>query len=96
MGGHDGSEAPEGAYTLELLTEDAIALLDALGIDTVHFVGLSIGGMIAQGLALNHGDKLKRYRDDILEGIEHAPGSIAGLYRSENFGKRLIRIAPQE
>jgi hypothetical protein len=37
-----------------------------------------------------------RYREDILEGIEQAPGSIAGLYRGENFGKRLIRIAPQE
>jgi NADPH-dependent curcumin reductase CurA len=34
-----------------------------------------------------------RYREDILEGIEHAPGSIAGLYRGENLGKRLIRIA---
>jgi hypothetical protein len=39
---------------------------------------------------------LIQYREDILEGIEQAPGSIAGLYRSENFGKRLIQIAPQE
>jgi len=39
---------------------------------------------------------LIRYREDILEGIEKAPGSIAGLYRGENFGKRLIRIAPQD
>jgi NADPH-dependent curcumin reductase CurA len=37
-----------------------------------------------------------RYREDILEGIEHAPGSIAGLYRGENLGKRLIRIAPED
>lgn len=34
-----------------------------------------------------------RYREDILEGIEHAPGAIAGLYRGDNLGKRLIRIA---
>jgi NADPH-dependent curcumin reductase CurA len=34
-----------------------------------------------------------RHREDILEGIEQAPGAIAGLYRGENFGKRLIRIA---
>ena len=33
-----------------------------------------------------------RYREDILDGIEHAPDSIAGLYRGENMGKRLIRI----
>jgi NADPH-dependent curcumin reductase CurA len=39
---------------------------------------------------------LIRYREDILEGIEQAPGSIASLYRGENFGKRLIRIAPEE
>lgn len=38
---------------------------------------------------------LIRYREDILEGIEQAPGSIAGLYRGENRGKRLIRIAPE-
>jgi len=34
-----------------------------------------------------------RHREDILEGIEQAPGAIAGLYRGENLGKRLIRIA---
>jgi NADPH-dependent curcumin reductase CurA len=39
---------------------------------------------------------LIRYREDILEGIEQAPGSIAGLYRGENLGKRLIRIGPEE
>jgi NADPH-dependent curcumin reductase CurA len=35
--------------------------------------------------------KLK-YREDILDGIEHCPGAIAGLYRGENLGKRLIRL----
>ncbi|MHB8495650.1 MAG: NADP-dependent oxidoreductase [Casimicrobiaceae bacterium] len=38
---------------------------------------------------------LIRYREDILDGLEHAPGSIAGLYRGENLGKRLIRVAPE-
>lgn len=33
-----------------------------------------------------------RYREDIEEGIEHCPGAIAGLYRGENLGKRLIRL----
>jgi len=36
-----------------------------------------------------------RYREDILDGIEHAPGAIAGLYRGDNVGKRLIRIAAE-
>ena len=34
-----------------------------------------------------------RYREDILDGIEAAPDAIAGLYRGENLGKRLIRLA---
>jgi len=61
MRGHGDSEAPEGAYTLELLAEDAVSLLNALDIDAVHFVGLSIGGMIGQGLDLNHTDRLKSF-----------------------------------
>ena len=32
------------------------------------------------------------YREDILDGIEHCPDAIAGLYRGENLGKRLIRL----
>lgn len=33
-----------------------------------------------------------RYREELLSGLEQAPGSIAGLYRGENSGKRLIRV----
>jgi hypothetical protein len=33
------------------------------------------------------------YLEDVLEGIEQAPGAIAGLYRGENLGKRLVRLA---
>ncbi len=57
--GHGASEAPSGPYSLELLGKDVIGLLDALGVDRVHFVGLSMGGMIGQCLALNHRDRLK-------------------------------------
>ena len=35
-----------------------------------------------------------RHREDILEGLDQAPGAIAGLYRGENLGKRLIRVGP--
>ncbi len=57
--GHGGSDAPEGAYTLDQLGGDAIGLLDALGIDVAHWVGLSMGGMIGQYLALNYADRLR-------------------------------------
>lgn len=58
MRGHGDSQATEGAYTLELLAADVIGLLDALKIDRVHFVGLSIGGMIGQCLALDYPHRL--------------------------------------
>jgi len=50
--GHGQSSAPPGAYTWEELRDDALALLDALDVAKTHFVGLSMGGMIAQHLAL--------------------------------------------
>jgi len=37
-----------------------------------------------------------RYREDILDGIERAPGAVAGLYRGENLGKRLIRLTAED
>ena len=46
--GHGGSEAPPAPYRLDDLVEDAVALLDALDIPKVHFVGLSMGGMIGR------------------------------------------------
>jgi 3-oxoadipate enol-lactonase len=50
--GHGGTDAPRGAYTLDQLADDAKALLGALGIQRTHWVGLSMGGMIGQTLAL--------------------------------------------
>jgi 3-oxoadipate enol-lactonase len=57
--GHGDSDAPSGAYSLEQLSADAVGLLDALNIETVHYVGLSMGGMIGQCLALDYTDRLK-------------------------------------
>ena len=34
-----------------------------------------------------------QYVEEVLDGIENAPDAIAGLYRGENLGKRLIRLA---
>lgn len=51
--GHGGTDAPAGAYTLEQLAEDARALLGVLGIARTHWIGLSMGGMIGQTLALS-------------------------------------------
>src|SRR6056297_986432 len=56
--GHGSTTAPEGDYTVELLADDAIGLMDELGIDKAHFMGISMGGMIGQALALAHPKRL--------------------------------------
>ena len=56
--GHGRSDAPSGPYSIGLLADDAVALLDALGIPKVHFCGLSKGGMVGQWLASHHGPRL--------------------------------------
>jgi 3-oxoadipate enol-lactonase len=58
--GHGGTEAPAGRYAFDTLLADALALLDALGIEKASFAGLSMGGATALGLAERHGDRLDR------------------------------------
>ncbi len=56
--GHGQSDAPAGDYDFDLLADDAAALMQAYGIEACHFVGLSMGGMTAMGLGLNHPERL--------------------------------------
>ncbi len=56
--GHGGTEVPPGPYSLEMMADDAVGLMDALGLDKVHWVGLSMGGMIGQTLALRAPERL--------------------------------------
>jgi len=53
------SEAPEGPYSLEQMAADAVAVLDAEGIDQAHVMGASMGGVIAQILAVRHADRVR-------------------------------------
>jgi 3-oxoadipate enol-lactonase len=56
--GHGGSSATPGDYSLALLAQDVIALLDHLGVEKAHYIGLSLGGMIGQYLGAWHGERL--------------------------------------
>ena len=58
--GHGQSTITPGPYSIAQLGQDAIALLDVLGIGQAHFVGVSMGGLTGQWLALNHATRLNR------------------------------------
>ena len=55
--GHGLSDTPEGDYTLEHHVADLSSLLDHLDIDRAAVAGVSVGGLIAQGFALDHPDR---------------------------------------
>jgi len=69
MRGHGQSAAPAGPYTLEMLADDVLALMRELKIDRARYVGLSIGGMIGQHLALK---EPKRFEKMVLADTGHA------------------------
>jgi pimeloyl-ACP methyl ester carboxylesterase len=53
------SSALDGDLTIALLARDALALLDELAIDAAHVLGISMGGMVAQELALTAPDRIR-------------------------------------
>ena len=54
------SAAPPPPWTVPAMAEDTVGILDALGIARAHVVGVSMGGMIAQELAIRHPERVAR------------------------------------
>jgi 3-oxoadipate enol-lactonase len=53
------SETPPGPYPIALMASDAVAVLDAAGIESAHVFGISMGGMIAQEFALQNPKRVR-------------------------------------
>lgn len=58
--GHGASGVPVGAWSLDRLGRDVIELLDALDIERVHFLGLSLGGIVGQWLGIHVPQRIDR------------------------------------
>ncbi len=77
------SEKPETDYSIGLFADDTAALMDALDIDYAHILGVSMGGYIAQELAINHPQKVT----DLVLGCTSCGGEKAVLMSTERMAK---------
>ena len=84
---------PQVPYTLDDMADDAVGLMDALGAGRAHIVGASMGGMIAQLVAINHPGRMKSLisimsttgRRDLPSGN---PETLSVLFRPPNSTSR--------
>ncbi len=82
------SSVPDGPYTAAEMAGDALAVMDAAGVARAHVIGTSLGGMIAQELAIAHPDRIDR-----LALLCTTPGATLG-YPMPQQTMRLIAEAP--
>ncbi|HEY1393489.1 MAG TPA: alpha/beta fold hydrolase [Methylibium sp.] len=86
--GHGGSACPRGPYSLDDLVDDAARLIREWGRGPVVFVGLSMGGMVGQGLAIRH--------PELLQGLVLA--NTTALYPEEAkaaWAQRIVLVQQQ-
>lgn len=98
--GSGEAEKPEDYYSIEGMADDAAGLIAALGLEDPHVFGISMGGMIAQELAINHADTISK----LVLGCTHCGGeqvvppaadvNEAFGYDGDDWARRIELLAP--
>ncbi len=92
------SDDPDVPYTTRLMARDAVGLMDLLGIESAHIAGLSMGGMIAQEIALNDPERVRTLQlhctlarpDPALLAIGRSLLWARAAFRREQFVRTLL------
>ena len=90
--GHGASSVPPGPYTLARLGEDVLELLDALEVRRAHFLGLSLGGIVGQWLALHAPQRIERLRAMLMATNRHGLAGSFAAVRDTDLRAQLARI----
>jgi pimeloyl-ACP methyl ester carboxylesterase len=77
------SDKPDTEYSIRLFADDTAGLMDALGLQSAHVLGVSMGGYIAQELALNYPDKVR----SLILGCTSCGGKRAAVMSEERTKK---------
>jgi len=77
------TDISERKYSVKMFAEDAAGIMDALGISEAHVLGISMGGMIAQELVLNHPKKVDSlfnalWRREVVSSVSGSVGNACG------------------
>lgn len=75
--GHGGTQVTEPPYLMHRLADDAIALLDALGLEKVHFICSSLGGMIGQQIGARYGERVLTLALANTSSVQRTPAAWA-------------------
>jgi pimeloyl-ACP methyl ester carboxylesterase len=90
------SDKPSEPYTVKTMADDTVGLMDYLGVDKAHVLGVSMGGMIAQEVAINHPERVGKLilvsttagRD---EKSGHSPELLKAMGLKEGFSDEDIK-----
>ena len=87
------TDAPDEPYSMRQMADDSAALLEALGIEKAHVLGVSMGGMIAQEFAINHPDRIDKL---VLACTRAKPTGARRLAAELQRATRLADLGPRE